>query len=63
MGGRTSIPLSFLGRKMLSLRFCFMVTEAELRVVVEFLKAGAKCHGMHGRCPINNCRFVFSHGT
>lgn len=40
-----------------------MVTEAELRIVAEFLKAGAKVHGMHGRCPINNCRFVFSHGT
>lgn len=40
-----------------------MVTEAELRIVAEFLKAGAEVHGVHGRCPINNCRFVFSHGT
>lgn len=40
-----------------------MVTEVELRIVAEFLKAGARVHRMHDRCPINNCRFVLSHGT
>lgn len=40
-----------------------MVTEVELRIVAEFLKAGARVHGMPDRCPINKLQICFSHGT